>query len=68
VKRVEFFLFGGSPPAYSKACGELSDGSDGKRAFGRVCEVIVAAAEIGGVGIDVGVKRGDRAAGDLGWR
>ncbi|GMH63822.1 hypothetical protein TrRE_jg3757 [Triparma retinervis] len=66
VKRVEFFLFGGSPPSYKEACGGLSSGEDGMKAFGRLCEVIAAAAEReGGVGVDVGVKRGDRMAGEL---
>ncbi|GMI31653.1 hypothetical protein TrCOL_g10742 [Triparma columacea] len=65
VKRVEFFLFGGSPPSYKESCGALSSGEDGGRAFGRLCEVISSAAERGGLGIDVGIKRGDRMAGEL---
>eukprot|EP00520_Triparma_pacifica_P013899 CAMPEP_0118662796 /NCGR_PEP_ID=MMETSP0785-20121206/17034_1 /TAXON_ID=91992 /ORGANISM="Bolidomonas pacifica, Strain CCMP 1866" /LENGTH=192 /DNA_ID=CAMNT_0006556387 /DNA_START=171 /DNA_END=745 /DNA_ORIENTATION=- len=32
VKRVEIFLFGGSPPQYGKGCGELSNGENGQAA------------------------------------
>ena len=60
-------MFGGSPPAYEKGvggAGALSDGGSGKAAFGRVCEVIAAAAE-SGVTLEVGIRRGDRDAGAL---
>ncbi|GMH53526.1 hypothetical protein TrST_g6835 [Triparma strigata] len=65
LKRTEFFLFGGSPPSYKKGVEDiLPEGENPNAAFGRLCEVIVAASE-SGLNTEVGIRRGDRAAGQL---
>ncbi|GMH89961.1 hypothetical protein TL16_g11621 [Triparma laevis f. inornata] len=65
LKRTEFFLFGGSPPQYKKHTQEtLLEGTNPNAAFGKLYEVIAAAAE-SGLNTEVGIRRGDRAAGQL---